>query len=443
VIPGQTPPDEAARRVSQSLIRDRLVAALDWWVSLERSADVRAVLRVADPDGYREAVRDATLAKDRGKMVALAGQAEALTQPPGFTAFLGSQNSIPPERRRELVTAALGRRPSNLGLLMALGQSYSGNTTEAARHERVRWSQAAVVAAPWNPTVHYNLGMALSATGDYEGAIAALRETIRLAPEFVGPHVMLGITRFRRGDLDGAIASYREAIRLMPTHYQAHMQLGDFLLNKGDLDGAVAEWKEAIRHDPDHHLPLLDDRFRAAERGRELLPRLPDVTAGRVRPATPAEGCDWAEFCVRSGRPALGFRLFADAFAADPKLAEDLRAGHRYNAACCAALVVAGKDAELTGFGVEEWGILTDAAYRWLRTDLAAWTAQAKDPKNRASVLGATNNWRFDPDLIAVREPEWLAAMPPTDRTRWEALSAEVDALFALVSQPPPRGSGP
>jgi hypothetical protein len=39
--------------------------------------------------------------------------------------------------------------------------------------------------------------------------------------------------------------------------------------------------------------------------------------------------------------------LYADAFGADPKLANDLKAGHRYNTACHASLAAAeqGEDA--------------------------------------------------------------------------------------------------
>src|SRR5581483_7512494 len=55
--PGEVPPEEVARRVSGSVARDRLVAALDRWLGAGRSAGVRAVLRAVDPNPFRDAVR--------------------------------------------------------------------------------------------------------------------------------------------------------------------------------------------------------------------------------------------------------------------------------------------------------------------------------------------------------------------------------------------------
>jgi hypothetical protein len=45
-------------------------------------------------------------------------------------------------------------------------------------------------------------------------------------------------------------------------------------------------------------------------------------------------------------------------------------------------------------------------------------------------------HWKQDADLVSVRDPAWLAAMPPDDRRAWEALWRDVDGLLASVSQP-------
>jgi hypothetical protein len=157
------------------------------------------------------------------------------------------------------------------------------------------------------------------------------------------------------------------------------------------------------------------------------------VAAGRAEPATPAEAVELAQLCKQRflRRYAVAARLYAGAFAADPGLAADLTAGHRYSAACYAALAAAGRDAELTTFGPEEWGHLTDTAHGWLRADLVARTTQAKDPVNAEAVRKALAHWRQDSDLAAVRDPAWLAAMPAPDRAKWEAFWADVDALLA------------
>src|SRR5262249_26303801 len=153
-------------------------------------------------------------------------------------------------------------------------------------------------------------------------------------------------------------------------------------------------------------------------RWRELLPRLAEIAVGRAQPNTPAEACELAALCSQpfQKRYALAARLYAGAFAADPSLARNLERFNRYNAAWCAALAAVWQDTELPAPAIEEWGHLTDLAYRWLRDDLVAWTARAKDSTAWAGVGRQMLHWKQDTDLIAFRDPAWLAAMPPADR---------------------------
>src|SRR5262249_57256859 len=74
VTPDEGRAAEAAGRVNGSLVRDRALTALDRWLAAEPSAGVRAVLRSADPDPYRDAVRDALAAGDGRAVAALAGR---------------------------------------------------------------------------------------------------------------------------------------------------------------------------------------------------------------------------------------------------------------------------------------------------------------------------------------------------------------------------------
>jgi hypothetical protein len=39
-------------------------------------------------------------------------------------------------------------------------------------------------------------------------------------------------------------------------------------------------------------------------------------------------------------------------------------------------------------------------------------------------------HWQQDSDLIAVPDKDWLAAIPESDRARWQKLWADVDALL-------------
>jgi tetratricopeptide (TPR) repeat protein len=250
LVPGETPAGEAAGRLAGSLVRDRLLAALDLWLVTEPSAGVREVLRAADPGPYRDAVRDAVAAGDRKRVGELAGRPDALAQPPGFAAALGQNSAaVPADRSRAVLGAALRSRPGDLALLMTLGNSYLINRREGA-DERLRWFQAAVAAHPRSAAAHTNLGAALRDKGDLDGALASLREAVQLDPTLAIAHNILGIALRGKGELDGAIARYREAVRLDPKCTRAYINLGAALREKRDLDGAIACFREAIRADP-------------------------------------------------------------------------------------------------------------------------------------------------------------------------------------------------
>ncbi len=247
--PDAVDPEVVARRVSASAVRERLVSALDRVLRADHSPRVRAALRAADADPYRDAVRDAVLANDGAKLLDLAGRGQAEQQPPGFVAFLGESGAIPVKRRRELLAAAVQRRPGDLGLLMALGRTYPINTRDGA-DERLRWFQAAVAVAPANSATHYSLGTTLVDKGKYDAAIASCKEAIRLDPKDAKAHSNLGHALVAKKEYDAAIASYREAIRLDPKLAPAHNNLGLALASKKEYDAAIASYREAIRLEP-------------------------------------------------------------------------------------------------------------------------------------------------------------------------------------------------
>ena len=75
-----------------------------------------------------------------------------------------------------------------------------------------------------------------------------------------------------------------------------------------------------------------------AERLAALAARLPALLKGEDRPKDVADRLAIAQMCYDTKRHAAAARFWAEALAADPKLGDDRQAGHRYNAACAAAL---------------------------------------------------------------------------------------------------------
>jgi tetratricopeptide (TPR) repeat protein len=85
---------------------------------------------------------------------------------------------------------------------------------------------------------------------EYEAAIAAYEEAIRLDPKDARLHNELGLAFYAKKKYEAAIAAYKEAIRLNPKYALAHLNLGNVFLEKKENEAAIAAYKEAIRLDP-------------------------------------------------------------------------------------------------------------------------------------------------------------------------------------------------
>jgi hypothetical protein len=73
----------------------------------------------------------------------------------------------------------------------------------------------------------------------------------------------------------------------------------------------------------------------------------------------------------------------------------DLRAAHRYNAACAAALAAAGQGEDATKLDNQERVRLRKQALDWLRADLTLRTKQLEGgpPADRAAAQQALRHW--------------------------------------------------
>ena len=136
--------------------------------------------------------------------------------------------------------------------------------------------------------------------------------------------------------------------------------------------------------------------------------------------------------CRVTDRSLALARVFADAFAADPRLAEAVRDGHRYAAARAAARAGCGRSPDAAGLGEPERARWREQAREWLRADLAAWAKVLDgDPSGaRQDVRQQLTRWRADPELAGLREPAELDRLPAGERKDCLALWAEVAALL-------------
>lgn len=140
-----------------------------------------------------------------------------------------------------------------------------GETAAASRSHRVLWfllpalaialgSAAYYFMVQSNPRVHNERSRVLAARGDTAGAIAELRQSIRLDPGSAEVHENLGLLLVTAGDVDGGIAEYREAIRLLPDYGEAHYNLGRAFISRGDAEAAKAEYQMVVTPSTPHGL---------------------------------------------------------------------------------------------------------------------------------------------------------------------------------------------
>jgi Flp pilus assembly protein TadD len=347
---------------------------------------------------------------------------------------------------------------NNLGNALA-GQ---GNLEAAIAEYR-----EALQLKPDYPEAHNNLGAALARQGKLEEAIAEYREALQLKPDYPGAHNNLGAALARQGKLEEAITEFREAIRLKPNFPEAHNNLGHALAGQGNLEAAMAEFRAALRLKPDYpgaHVnlglalrsrgeyteaiaelrkardlaktkPSLAQEFEreltATEQQASLAARLPAILAGKLKPTDAIEALGFAQLCYEKKLQGASARLWTEAFQAQPKVADDMKAQNRYNAACAAALAGSGQGKDDPPLDEAAKGRWRKQAIDWLQADLMAWTKilESGPPQARQSIAQTLDHWKADPDLAGLRDSAARAKLPESEQNACRALWAEVDAL--------------
>jgi len=328
--------------------------------------------------------------------------------------------------------------------------------------------------APKHALAHHNLGGALKGQGRLDEAIACYQQALQLDPKLAAAHHNLGVVLKDKGRVDEAIACYRRAIDLDPKPARAHHNLGFALDGQGRVDEAIACYRRAIEMDPNYaevHCDLgsalrRKGDFRAAlaalrtghalgsqrqgwpypsaewvkqcERCVQLDDLLATSLKDQAQPAGPAECLELADFCRFPKQvPATAVRFYTEAFTAEPKLAADLPAGHRYRAAQSAALGGCGQGQDGAGLDAAERARLRRQALEWLRADLASWTKELEtgSPQARQAVASRMQKWLSEPSLVPVRDKPGLAELPAEERSLWQAFWADVTAARTRARQ--------
>ena len=168
----------------------------------------------------------------------------------------------------------------NLGMaLQALGQ-LDGATSSFRR---------ALMINPGDAEVHYNLGNLLHGLGQLDGAVSSFRRALEIKSDFAAAHYNLGNSLRALGQLDDAVVGYRRALAINPDYAEAHINLGAALNVLGQLDDAVASLCRALKIKPDYAeahnnlgnvlqaLGRLDDAVESFRRALKIKPDFADA----------------------------------------------------------------------------------------------------------------------------------------------------------------------
>ncbi len=481
---------EAGRWLASRSDPVELVGYLDYWAFVRRQlggvdADWRrlvAAARAGDPDPWRDALR-AKLGRDDAEAVGefrkIADDPTLENQPAPGLLLLARQLrfcSNDGARSAQILRRAARRYPGDfrvhVELALASGALVESGLGTGDVHERpeeaIRHLTTALGIRPASVTARVVLNFALLANRNFEEAEAVCREAVRLKPDDCVTHGALANSLRWQGKHDEAAREIHEAIRLNPNDAGSHGQLATLLRDQLKFDESLPEYREAIRLKPNYFGIYLDyahalrrktdyqgaldvirkaqsmssrpiydlyhppEWFAKIESLAALAERLPKILTGEDRPKDMTERLDVAQMCTDKGLKAAALRFWTEALKEDPKLGEDRKPQHRYNAACMALLVASGQSKDATALNDMAKAELRRRAFDWLRAELAAWNKlfESGSAEDRSQVLTVLRWWPRDVDLVSIREALALAKLPEGERKDWESLWKDYDALM-------------
>ncbi len=141
-------------------------------------------------------------------------------------------------------------------------------------------ANAAVSLSSSSPDAHFVRGTILEARNDPTGASAEYNAAAMARPDACILWLSLARARELSGDIDGAVAAARQAVPLAPSYAQPHWQLGNVLLRAGQEDEGFKELRLAGVSNPTLMPSVIDLAWRLSDGNPQFVERA-------VQPETP------------------------------------------------------------------------------------------------------------------------------------------------------------
>jgi serine/threonine-protein kinase len=299
---------ESANRSSP--IRYALIAALDHWALIAaishdppQVARLLELLRAADPDPWRDRLRDPAVWAGQNGLTSLIDDVDIAHQPPTVLASLGWLLLFSKEANSTaFFERALLYHPRDFWLhLHALHFGTDPGT-------KVGLALATLALRPQTPVAYCCLSWHLRQRGDLAEALVAANRAIDINPNFTAGYIDRGLVLQDKKDLPGAVAAFQKAIELEPDYMWPIWCLGDAFRLQGDRAAAAAAYRKAA------------DLQGATLRNLKDLPR---VIASYQRAIQRDPGEYRARLCLaqifhHQGRYAEAAQAYLESFKAQP-----------------------------------------------------------------------------------------------------------------------------
>ena len=97
---------------------------------------------------------------------------------------------------------------------------------------------------------HYELGLALIKTGQWEAALPEMQAAVVCTPKSAQLHFYSAAVHLRLKHIPEATAEFENSLKIDPDHFLANLKYGEMLFKVGDPAGALPKLIRAAKVDP-------------------------------------------------------------------------------------------------------------------------------------------------------------------------------------------------